>query len=261
MIKKIIYKISRSIAKKFGYKLVQKNNENLNFQFPEYSDDELRLIEISKKNTMTSYQKLNFLLRSIEHVYNNKIDGDFVECGVWKGGNIILFKNMINKLNMQNKKIYAFDTFEGMTKPSDIDVDLRFKQEKAEDVMERSPKDYNIHNIHSYYPIEKVKKNIIESCNDLENIKFIKGDVLKTLLISDNIPEKISILRLDTDWYESTKIELEILFPKLVNNGILIIDDYGDYKGCKKAVDEYFRDKKFNIFKIDSGGRMLIKSS
>ena len=261
MIKKIIYKISRSIAKKFGYKLVQKENENLNFQFPEYTDDELRLIEISKKNTMTSYQKLNFLLRSIEHVYNNKIDGDFVECGVWKGGNIILFKNMINKLNMQNKKIYAFDTFEGMTKPLDIDVDLRFKQEKAADVMDRSPKDYNIHNIHSYYPIEKVKKNIIESCKDLENIKFIKGDVLKTLLISDNIPEKISILRLDTDWYESTKIELEILFPKLVNNGILIIDDYGDYKGCKKAVDEYFRYKKFNIFKIDAGGRMLIKSS
>ena len=261
MIKKIIYKISRSIAKKFGYKLVQKENENLNFQFPEYTDDELRLIEISKKNTMTSYQKLNFLLRSIEHVYNNKIDGDFVECGVWKGGNIILFKNMMNKLNMQNKKIYAFDTYEGMTKPSDIDVDLRFKQEKAKDVMDISPKDYNIHNIHSYYPIEKVKKNIIDNCKDLENIKFIKGDVLKTLLISDNIPEKISILRLDTDWYESTKIELEILFPKLVNNGILIIDDYGDYKGCKKAVDEYFRDKKFNIFKIDEGGRMLIKSS
>ena len=72
--------------------------------------------------------------------------------------------------------------------------------------------------------------------------------------------DKISILRLDTDWYESTKIELEILFPKLVKDGILIIDDYGDYFGCKKAVDDYFKDKKFNIFKVDSGARMLIKS-
>ena len=260
MIKKIVYKTSRSLLKKFGYKLTKKENENLNYQFPEYTDDELKLVEISKKYTMTSYQNLNFLLRSIEHENKNNIDGDFVECGVWKGGNIMLFKNMINKLKMHNKTIYAFDTFEGMTKPLDIDVDLRFKQEKAADVMDRNPKDYNIHNIHSYYPIEKVKENLINNCNDLDNIRFIKGDVSKTLLVSSNIPEKISILRLDTDWYESTKIELEILFPKLVYNGILIIDDYGEYKGCKKAVDEYFKDRKFNIFKIEAGARMLIKS-
>lgn len=94
-------------------------------------------------------------------------------------------------------------------------------------------KDYNTHNIHSYYPVDKVRVNIFNNCKDIKNIKLIKGDVLKTLLVNDNIPNKISILRLDTDWYKSTIIELEILFPKLVKNGVLIIDDYGDYLGCK----------------------------
>ena len=260
MINKILYKTLRSILKKFNYRLIKKENESLDFQYPEYTKEELKIIETAKLFTMTSYQKLNCLLRSIQHVNNKNLEGDFVECGVWKGGNLILFKNMMTKLNITNKSIYAFDTFEGMSKPTDIDVDIRFNKQKAYDVMKNSVKDYNIHNIHSYYPIEKVRENLINNCNEIENIKLIKGDVLKTLLISENIPDKISILRLDTDWYESTKIELEILFPKLVKDGILIIDDYGDYLGCKKAVDDYFKDKKFNIFKVDSGARMLIKS-
>lgn len=260
MINKFLYKSIKSILKKFNYNLVKKKNEKLDFLYPEYTNEELEIIETAKLFSMTSYQKLNFLLRSIEYVNNKKLEGDFVECGVWKGGNLILFKKMMTRLNITDKLIYAFDTFEGMTKPTDIDVDIRFDNEKAEDVMKRNIKDYNNHSIHCYYPIDKVKENLTNNCKDIENIKLIKGDVLKTLLISRNIPDKISILRLDTDWYESTKIELEILFPKLFKDGILIIDDYGDYFGCKKAVDEYFKDKKISMFKVDSGGRMLIKT-
>ena len=71
---------------------------------------------------------------------------------------------------------------------------------------------------------------------------FIKGDVLKTLNHEKNIPDKIALLRLDTDWYESTKLELEKLY-QACKNGILLIDDYEDWQGCKKAVDEYFKEK------------------
>ena len=92
-----------------------------------------------------------------------------------------------------------------------------------------------------------------------DNLICIKGEVEKTLKISENLPTKISLLRLDTDWYESTKIELEALFPLLSKNGILIIDDYGYWKGSKKAVDEYFKDKNINLFKIDFTSRYLFK--
>ncbi len=80
--------------------------------------------------------------------------------------------------------------------------------------------------------------------------------------IPKNVPEKISILRLDTDWYESTKHELNNLFPRLVSGGILIIDDYGHFQGSKKAVDEYFEENKISsfLFRIDYTGRLFVKS-
>ena len=93
-----------------------------------------------------------------------------------------------------------------------------------------------------YSSLEEVKMNIKLSSGNksLDNINLIEGKVEDTLKISKNLPEKISILRLDTDWYESTKIELEVLFPKLSKGGILIIDDYGQWKSSRKAVDEFF---------------------
>ena len=92
-----------------------------------------------------------------------------------------------------------------------------------------------------------------------ENIKYIEGKVEQTL--SDNNPGKIALLRLDTDWYESTKIELEVLYPLLVIGGVLIIDDYGLFHGAKKAVDEYFHsiNEEPLMHRIDYSGRMIIK--
>ena len=107
--------------------------------------------------------------------------------------------------------------------------------------------------------IEKVKENFKKISSE-KNLICIKGKVEETLKIKDNLPEKISILRLDTDWYSSTKIELEILFPLLEKNGILIIDDYGYWQGAKKAVDEYFKDKEHTMFNIDFTGRLIIKT-
>ena len=93
-----------------------------------------------------------------------------------------------------------------------------------------------------------------------EKINLIQGSVEKTLPL--NKPdEPIALLRLDTDWYKSTKHELNILFPLLNEGGVLIIDDYGHWKGAKKAVDEYFSNlnDKYYMHRIDYTGRMLIK--
>lgn len=101
--------------------------------------------------------------------------------------------------------------------------------------------------------------NILSTGYPKEKINFVKG------LVEETIPQtqinKIAILRLDTDWYSSTKFELEHLYPKLVKGGVLIIDDYGHWEGCKKAVDEYFTNNNIPIFmmRIDYTGRLIIK--
>ena len=105
------------------------------------------------------------------------------------------------------------------------------------------------------------RKNCSDAGLDINSFKFIKGDVCETLKTNKNIPAEISVLRLDTDWYESTKAELEILYPRLSDRGVLIIDDYGHWEGAKKAVDEYFSSQEykplFNV--IDRTGRSAIK--
>ena len=109
--------------------------------------------------------------------------------------------------------------------------------------------------------MDNVKKNIKKySKNDLDQIIFIKGKVENTLTLEKNLPLKISLLRLDTDFYESVKISLEILYPRLVSGGVLIIDDYGHFKGAKIAVDNFFKNKK-NIWmhRVDYTCRLIVK--
>jgi hypothetical protein len=104
-----------------------------------------------------------------------------------------------------------------------------------------------------------VVKNISEN-TIIDNIFLIKGNVEQTLLEEKNLPEKISILRLDTDWYASTKIELEMLYKRLVKGGILIIDDCGHWQGARKAVDEYFKNKNIWLHYVDYTCRYIIKN-
>ena len=112
-----------------------------------------------------------------------------------------------------------------------------------------------------YASIEDVQENIKEF-SEVSKINLIKGDIVNTLNIQSNLPKKISVLRLDTDWFESTKKELEVLYPLLSIGGVLIIDDYGHWGGCKKAVDEYFEKigKKPLLIPSDYTGRICIKS-
>jgi len=162
----------------------------------------------------------------------------------------------INKLNLKNI-IYAFDTFEGMSKPSEFDMDLKdVNAKKTYDQYSKKNEKW------CYGSLEEVKNNLSNYDADYyKKFKFAKGKVEDTLKIKENLPEKISLLRLDTDFYESTKIELEVLYPKLSKGGILIIDDYGHWKGSQKAVDEYFDlGNNFEFMhRIDYGTRLLIK--
>ena len=212
------------------------------------------VISNASQYSMTPTSRMWALIQSVEYVNKNKISGDFVECGVWKGGNLILLSATQEYLGI-SRVIYGFDTFLGMVAAKSIDLD--FRGESAMEMMANTPKINGEHSIHAFASLDLVKNNL--SKNNSKNVKLIQGDVAETLLNIDNLPKKISILRLDTDWYESTKVELEVLYPLLEPGGILIIDDYGHYEGARKAVDEYFQNEKPWMHYIDYSCRLIIK--
>lgn len=198
-----------------------------------------KILNKVKNYTMTNSKRIFYLHHSVNYLVKNKIKGDIVECGVWKGGSIMTIAFTLLQKKSVKKNIYLFDTFTGMTAPSKKDYLYGNKKKNATNLLKENEYLKCIANI------SEVKKNVFSTNYPKKKIKFIVGDVKKTL--KTNIPKNISLLRLDTDWYESTKIELNKLYPKLSKGGILIIDDYNTWNGCKKAVDEYFKNKK-NIF-------------
>jgi hypothetical protein len=215
---------------------------------------ERELISHASKYSMTGIVRMWALIQAFKHVQENNILGDYVECGVWKGGNLILLSSLQESIGA-NRTIYGFDTFSGMTTPTDHDVDYRGNL--ASEMMQSETKIDGEHSIHCLASLALVNYNLQD--NNAKNIKLIEGDVAITLKESKNLPEKIAILRLDTDWYESTKVELESLYPLLEPGGVLIIDDYGHFSGARKAVDEYFKGMEIWMHYVDYTCRLVIK--
>ena len=187
-----------------------------------------QIYKICSPYTVTSLERMRKLYESVIYLNKNAISGSYVECGVFKGGSVM---NMaLTQLNFNQKvHIYLYDTFEGMT--SEGKNDVNYLGESATKILRKQSK-------RCICGIEEVKKNMNITHYPKEFLHYYKGDVATTL--QSGVPKKIALLRLDTDWYESTKIELEILYPRLVMGGILILDDYGYWKGARKATDDYF---------------------
>lgn len=211
----------------------------------------------SNSISMVSIDRLWAVIQATKYIVNNNIEGDFVECGVWRGGCSLAVAMVLEDLK-SDRKVFLFDTFEGMTEPTNYDVS-HFNLVAKNKFLSSKRSGYNSW---CYASIEDVKEQFKKF--GLENkASFIKGDVLKTLSEESNLPKKIALLRLDTDWYESTKFEMKVLYPRLEKHGILLIDDYGHWKGSKKAIDEYFINEKPSshplMWKIDYTGRGIIK--
>lgn len=206
--------------------------------------------------TMTSKEAMYSLYSSTKYIEEAKIPGDFVECGVWKGGNIMLIAKVLNNLKIYDKKIFLYDTFRGMPKPSKIDLKIKDLSSAYDKWKKNQNKKYNSW---CYAPLQVVKKNVFSVGYPKKNFIFVKGKIENT--IPKIIPNKIAILRLDTDFYSSIKHGLIHLFPRLSKGGVLIIDDYEYWSGAKKAVDEYIKQNKIPILliRIDSTVRLGIK--
>ena len=253
MLKKII----KIFLNSFGYKIISKKgwSERVENLIVEATKQDLNKFEKIEHLSLSSPPNKWSLLQSLKYIKENNIDGDIVETGVYKGANLILINDFIKRYNLK-KNIFAYDTYSGQPDPSELDHDLKGTS------MIKKFNDFKKKNIIPVFcSLEDVKTNIIKySEYDLNNFIFVKGKVEETLDIKKNLPSKISLLRLDTDFHDSIKKSLEILYPILSRGGVLIIDDYGHFKGAKIAVDNFFKEQK-NILmhRVDYTCRLIIK--
>lgn len=248
-------KIIQYILKIFGLKINRIKKDSYPIDINKNFIEEYKMIEAY---TATSIERVYALKNAITYIIKNNIKGDFVECGVWKGGSCMLMAKTLVNEEEKERKIWMYDTFDGMTEPTEDDSEIETNI-SGSDLLKNTPKNTDKFNMWAYAPLEMVKKNMKKTMFPKERIHFIEGKVEDTL--SKTKPQNIALLRLDTDWYESTKCELEQLYPLLSIGGVLIIDDYGHFSGAKKAVDEYF--SKTNVKplmnRIDYTGRLIIK--
>ncbi len=248
-----------SIKSKIKKLLFNSNNQHPKEKYFDIDNQQFwDFYELCKPYTMTSVERMYSLFLSVNYVLDNKIEGDFVECGVWRGGSAMMIAFILKSRNELNRKIYLYDTYEGMSEPTDFDKSI--DGQTAKNLLLKSKnKEKDI--IWCLASLEDVKENLSLVNYPIENIFYIKGKVEDTIK-SDSPIHQIALLRLDTDWYESTKHELEYYYPKIQKNGVLIIDDFGHWEGCKKAVVEYFEKNKINVLlqRIDYTGRLAIKN-
>lgn len=247
-------KIIRKILQKFNYDIIKLTTSKM--LPPDYEELHKNIYSKVCNYTMTSPERIYSLIEAIKYVEKNNIEGDIVECGVWKGGSMMAVAETLHFLNSGERELYLYDTFEGMSAPTE--KDKTFNGEKAETLLNKDTDKAN-NLTWAYGALETVKEGMKSTLYPQEKIKYIKGKVEDT--IPAILPKKIALLRLDTDWYESTRHELIHLFPLLNKDGVLILDDYGHWQGARKAVDEYFEmnTSKILLNRIDETGRIAIK--
>jgi len=221
---------------------------------PEISLAETALLRRYAAFTLTGIERQWALIKAVDYLNAKGIAGDFVECGVWRGGNLMIAKELCRNSTI-GRKFHLFDTFAGMSAPTEADT-THSGADAAATYRERVRED---HVDWVYASLEDVRENFRRAGLLDDRVIFVKGKVEDTLTDPQNVPQKIALLRLDTDFYESTRAELEVLYPRLVPGGVLVVDDYGHWRGARKAVDEYFKGTPILWSRIDYTARMSVK--
>ena len=207
------------------------------------------MLEIVKNNTMCSEKRIQSLQNALHKI--NNLDGDIVECGTWRGGLAALMLQHIldHKLD---KLLFIYDTFEGMPEPGDKDHPdalRRYSELKDGEYSDWCRAGIDI----VRDTLSQVTKTYSDHCY------LIEGKVEDTLEVFG--PQSIALCRLDTDWYSSTKVEMEVFFPRVVKGGYIIVDDYSDWPGCQMAVNEYLSKLDPNSYtqSIEDGSLVICK--
>lgn len=224
--------------------------------------EDLDILKSVSERTMTSPIQIPNSMNAARYVARNLIPGALVECGVWRGGTCMAMASALVALDACDRDIYLFDTFAGMTGPSEMDRRLLDGIPASQLGWEASESDRASHefirSVAAYSSMADVMAGMESTGYPRERIHLVQGDILDTF--SESSPDQIALLRLDTDWYESTLHELRVAWPELSAGGILIIDDYDYWEGARRATDEYFSERHFNPFLMRTDeGRIAIK--
>lgn len=224
---------------------------------PDFDEQTVRTFRAVEGYTMTSAERIEALVNAVRYIVANQVPGDVVECGVWRGGSSMAAALTLKQLGDEHRHLYLYDTFEGMSAPTAEDVAFdgvpasgTFAEQRLSDESSEWCR----------APLDDVRANLESTGYPAERVHYVKGKVEATLPAT--LPGgPIALLRLDTDWYESTRHELEHLYPRLARGGVLIIDDYGHWTGARKAVDEYFAAHPPGLLlnRIDYTARIAVK--
>ena len=234
----IIRNVKRGLGR-YGYELVRIQSSPATpvapDEFPPDFDDATKeTIRAVDGYTMTGPEKIFALCHAVRHVVLHDVPGAFVECGVWRGGSMMAVARTLLELDAATRDLYLFDTYEGMPAPTEHDIDI-----DGVSAFERwhSQKRNRLTPGEARASLPEVRQAMQRVGYKSSLVHFVKGLVEDT--IPAKAPDQIALLRLDTDYYESTRHEMFELYPRLVPGGVLIVDDYGHFKGSEKAVREF----------------------
>jgi O-methyltransferase len=205
-------------------------------------------LELIKPHTKSDDIRLASMVEALNTIEDEGILGDIVECGVWRGGNIMLARMMC-----PDRICWLYDTFDGMTKPN-AKLDVKPDGERAIDRWNLKVAGGTKWDAVS---LEEVQQGFIGAGLGMDKLHFVEGPIEESVKMV--APIRISILRLDMDWHAPTKVALEKLYPRLTVGGFLIVDDYGHWMGCKKAVDDYFGQWRPSFTDVDYSCRVFRK--
>lgn len=221
----------------------------------EASREDRDIIAACEPHTLVSRERLWSVISAIDYVLRADVPGDVVEAGVWRGGCSLAMARALLDRRDGSRRLWLYDTFEGMTEPTAEDVE-QHSGRAATDLLD--PSDRASH----YWAVasrSEVEARLADCGFPADRIRIVEGDVLETL--PGDAPERIAVLRLDTDWYASTKWELECLFDRISPRGVLIVDDYGHFRGARQALDEFLhsRGEAYLLHRVDYTARVLVK--
>ena len=251
-----IKKIIQRTLRRLGLELRRTPSpaDSLRALFPDLSDAERDIVRSVQPFTMASPERIVNVILAIKYVVQQRVPGDIVECGVWRGGSMMAAALTLRALGDTSRQLYLYDTFEGMSEPTEKD---RSADGQSADALLRQEQRGT--GIWCCASLDDVRQNLLSTGYPENQIHFVRGKVEDT--IPAVMPQAIAWLRLDTDWFESTRHELTHLFPRLQRWGPLIVDDYGHWQGARDALDEFLSQLPQPTFlhRIDYTGRICIK--
>jgi hypothetical protein len=262
----MIKKILRSALGKLGFEVRRIGPERLGYEIEE---EALAAAAKVRPYTMLSPERLITLYQQAVHCETANVPGDFVECGVWKGGSVALMALANLKRGKARRRIQLFDAFSEICEP-DAKVDGERALQETAQLSPGAGTSGKLKALTGFYDTMggpgtlEGNKDLLERVVGYDGrfLEFHKGWFQDTLPKDAPSMGPIALLRLDGDWYASTKVCLDFLYDKVVKGGFVIIDDYGTYEGCRKAVDEFRAARGITDFlsHIDQTGRYWIKS-